>query len=77
MLYLYLGFGLRTHVSILCLWSFVRFSGPLLLRWPAGSPGRPWVSVCGLPDFLSGRCGQVLYRVRVAACGALEIRCIH
>ena len=57
-----LGFGLRTHVSILFLWSFVRFSGPLLLRRPAGSPGRPWVSVFGLPGALvwwSSRAGAV------------------
>ena len=42
-----------------------------LLPAPAGLPGRPWVSVCGLPGALSGGLrGQVQYRVRVAACGA-------
>ena len=68
------AFGLRIHVS--CIASFgvavVRFCGPLLLGRTAGLPGRPWVSVCGLPGALSGgRRGQVQYRVRVAACGAL------
>ena len=69
-----LVFGLRIHVS--CIASFgvvvVRFSCPLLLGRPAGLPGRPWVSVCGLPGALSGgRRGMVQFRVRVAACGAL------
>ena len=55
MLYLCMGFGLRvaSHVShVVRLWSFG--FGPLLLCRPAGLPGLPLVSVCGLPGLLSG-----------------------
>ena len=54
MLYLYLGFGLRIASLSFLSGMVVRFSGPLLLCRPAGLPGRPWVSVCGLPGSLSG-----------------------